>query len=148
MDKTAFVLLLIFSNIVPLLAWGSTAQVWNRRKSAPVQAHVQRQRRSARSSDLYSYNTTKKSCQIGSCVYPPMCHCPITSEDAYMRFPEDTEETGSWYYNNATNKCEQNKSGLNVCNNFRDQQHCEARCKGAEKWTLKLTRSQGSGRRA
>uniref|UniRef100_L7MCI3 Putative secreted peptide n=1 Tax=Rhipicephalus pulchellus TaxID=72859 RepID=L7MCI3_RHIPC len=40
MDKTAFVLLLILSNIVPLMAWGSMAQVWYRGPStrAPQRA--------------------------------------------------------------------------------------------------------------
>uniref|UniRef100_A0A224Y2A4 Pancreatic trypsin inhibitor n=1 Tax=Rhipicephalus zambeziensis TaxID=60191 RepID=A0A224Y2A4_9ACAR len=145
MDKTAFVLLLIFSNIVPLLAWGSTAQVWNRRKSAPVQAHAQRQRRSARSSNLYSYTTTKQSCQNGGCVYPAMCHCPKPQGGGYERY---TNETSPWYYNNATKKCEPSYQTLDVCNHFRDEQHCLMHCAEADKWLLMITKGRKTVGRA
>uniref|UniRef100_A0A6G5A9E9 Putative bovine pancreatic trypsin inhibitor n=1 Tax=Rhipicephalus microplus TaxID=6941 RepID=A0A6G5A9E9_RHIMP len=130
MNKTAFVVLLLLSNVVPLLAWGSMAQRWPRRDTRrQVKAQMQ-YKAPAGLLRWPTYNMSK--CVRGSCVYPPMCHCPIPDVQGFLRYPEGE---GPWYYNSTSHKCQESHHALHICNSFKDEKHCEERCAGAMKWS-------------
>ncbi|KAL3237962.1 hypothetical protein MRX96_048150 [Rhipicephalus microplus] len=96
MDKATFVLLLIFSNIVPLLAWGSMAQRWPRKRVAESKVQTLRQRRPGPS---YGRNYTVSDCKLkrGHCIYPLACLCPKPLQGGYYRAPPDEYHCTSAY---------------------------------------------------
>ncbi|KAL3211884.1 hypothetical protein MRX96_036188 [Rhipicephalus microplus] len=143
MNKTAFVVLLLLSNVVPLLAWGSMAQ-WRPRQDPRRQVKAQtKQKVPTVLLRRPSYNMSK--CATGSCVYPPMCHCPIPDVQGFVRYQEDE---GLWYYNSTSHECQESHHALNVCNSFSDKKHCEDRCTDATKWSPDVIRTPGKRRRA
>uniref|UniRef100_L7LSR2 Putative monolaris n=1 Tax=Rhipicephalus pulchellus TaxID=72859 RepID=L7LSR2_RHIPC len=120
MHKTTLVLILIFFNIVPLIA-GINIFDWFRRKPKTTTA-----------TPAYkpSNNRTliRPSCKGGNgkyifCVYTDMCNCPRPQTGGYIRTTEYR-----WFYNNRTRKCEAVKGAPGGCNNFDDKFRCMIRC--------------------
>uniref|UniRef100_L7M9R6 Putative monolaris n=1 Tax=Rhipicephalus pulchellus TaxID=72859 RepID=L7M9R6_RHIPC len=115
MDKTAFLLLLVLSNIVPLLALGSMAQ----RRPRKIQPARTQERALVQAPTDCNGRIPK------SCHYPKMCNCPKPEE----RYMDSAEE--HWYYDNVTGNCHQTTSRLG-CNNFYEKKTCLWYCNKVE----------------
>uniref|UniRef100_A0A131YH91 Pancreatic trypsin inhibitor n=1 Tax=Rhipicephalus appendiculatus TaxID=34631 RepID=A0A131YH91_RHIAP len=136
MDKTAFVLLLVFSNIVPLLAWGSMAQRWPRRKQAPAQARALHNAPAALQKSRVGYIVRNITCDGGHpkktkyCVFPELCSCPKPKQEGYTRSPD------RWYYDNDAKECQRITANMDGCNNFDSEDQCQMHCM-KEEWLKK-----------
>uniref|UniRef100_L7LQB8 Putative monolaris n=1 Tax=Rhipicephalus pulchellus TaxID=72859 RepID=L7LQB8_RHIPC len=142
MYKCALVFILIFSNIAPLLAWGAIRPSGFGRKTTPRVAQALRKGHATVHLRRLSYNVTK--CVTGSCVYPPMCHCPVPDVRDYVRY---TEDNAPWYYNSTSRKCQRSDRALYVCNSFTDEQHCKQRCANAKNWSPDVIKSHRSAKK-
>uniref|UniRef100_C9W1E9 Serine proteinase inhibitor n=1 Tax=Rhipicephalus sanguineus TaxID=34632 RepID=C9W1E9_RHISA len=133
MDKRAFVLILVLSNIVPLLAWGSLARVYRRPKTtAKTQQDIQPKAFAARSQyqrgAAKGYKVYQPKCYSrtsGTCIYPLLCLCRPRDELGFHRV---TDADKRWYYNNSTGRCEERMAAPNGCNDFHDKEMCERHC--------------------
>ncbi|XP_075727638.1 uncharacterized protein LOC142768931 [Rhipicephalus microplus] len=129
MDKTAFVLLLILSNVVPLLAWGSMAQLYPRQKPATPRHVAARPLKKAAKINTRWKNVTVPKCDGGKnfrkCFFPLLCLCKKPVEGGYYRVTQDQYR---WYYNNNTNQCERHAAAPGGCNDFDDKKECDRHC--------------------
>uniref|UniRef100_L7MC07 Putative monolaris n=1 Tax=Rhipicephalus pulchellus TaxID=72859 RepID=L7MC07_RHIPC len=131
MDKTAFLLLLVLSNIVPLLALGSMAQRRPRKiQQARAQARALVQALTANQKPPFQpgFKVPALTCDgrtSNMCHYPPMCICPhrAAAEHEYM------DPLNNWFYDKKTGKCQKTTS-QGGCNIFEDEHLCEHYCMG------------------
>uniref|UniRef100_A0A6M2D5N8 Putative serine proteinase inhibitor n=1 Tax=Rhipicephalus microplus TaxID=6941 RepID=A0A6M2D5N8_RHIMP len=128
MDKCAFLLILILSNAIPLLAWPPSwlpnwlkkATGWSTRTVKPhnktAAGHTHR-----RNHTVYKAVCDNRLSEI--CLYPLLCLCPKYDAYGYVR-----NEGDRWYYNNITNQCVKRMAVADGCNDFETIDQCERHC--------------------
>ncbi|KAL3211886.1 hypothetical protein MRX96_036189 [Rhipicephalus microplus] len=117
MDKCAFLLILILSNALPLLAWPPSWLHWLKNVTGWSTRTGNTHRRNH---TVYKAVCDNRLSEI--CLYPLLCVCP-KYDDGYLR-----KEEKRWYYNNTTNLCEMRMAVAGGCNDFESIDQCERHC--------------------
>nr|XP_037290403.1 uncharacterized protein LOC119185527 isoform X1 [Rhipicephalus microplus]XP_037290688.1 uncharacterized protein LOC119185991 isoform X1 [Rhipicephalus microplus] len=101
MHKTAFVLLLVISNIARILSGGSN--------------------------DVHKVETTAGfTCDGGT---PKRCHYPSSCNCSKQELEEgDTSSTGRWYFDSDKKTCNVSTKSLDGCNKFDTKGNCKWYC--------------------
>ncbi|XP_075727640.1 uncharacterized protein LOC142768932 isoform X2 [Rhipicephalus microplus] len=121
MFKCAFVVGIILSSIVPLLAWQPSWPFTQPNKTTPI------------------YHPPTCSWKYSSsCDYPKLCHCPMPTMGGYIRYSNKKDYT--WYFDNKTMTCKQAPGDPSGCNRFTKRKLCQWNCVIPIKKALKSKR--------
>uniref|UniRef100_A0A6G5A827 Putative kunitz n=1 Tax=Rhipicephalus microplus TaxID=6941 RepID=A0A6G5A827_RHIMP len=140
MNKCAFLLILILSNAIPLLAWSPFWSSWklpNWLKKITWSTRTVKQPNKTVTGNTHRQNYTfyKAVCDnrlSEICLYPLLCFCP-KYDDGYLRKDEER-----WYYNNTTKRCEKRMAVAGGCNDFETWGQCNRHCFNATKMSKVL----------
>ncbi|KAL3237961.1 hypothetical protein MRX96_048149 [Rhipicephalus microplus] len=142
MDKCAFLLILILSNAIPLLAWPpSWLPNWLKKVTGWSTRTVKPQNKTAAgNTHRQNYTFYKAVCDnrlSEICLYPLLCLCPKNDAYGYVR-----KEENRWYYNNTTNQCENHIAVAGGCNDFETIDQCKRHCFNASERSKVLSSSK------
>ncbi|XP_075727639.1 uncharacterized protein LOC142768932 isoform X1 [Rhipicephalus microplus] len=137
MFKCAFVVGIILSSIVPLLAWQPSWPFKWRPSWWPFKRTTPRPAQPNKTTPIYHPPTCSWK-YSSSCDYPKLCHCPMPTMGGYIRYSNKKDYT--WYFDNKTMTCKQAPGDPSGCNRFTKRKLCQWNCVIPIKKALKSKR--------